>query len=311
MVHLAIGGLGCGGVVDEERIPGETGVPLAALGIEDPEGRPPSRRSVSVVGDVHLRALTDDVASQADPRSTGQLQADAGRLVHRGGESAARDGAIEDQEQGLRPAGEGRQPMEPVGDLCRRVRPGEPATGQVQDQQVHGPTGQQRAGDTQTLVQALRGDDHEPVQQDPATHRLHRVQAARQVQPGDDGSTRLGLRDRPQGEGGPTARAVPADGDAGRCRETTRSHDGVQRCEPGADDPVTGERRGRRCGSGVTWLVHHRHGRQGECPERPRSCRSPASLEARDGGVHIGARGRHRTPIVEQMFYQDKAQDGA
>ena len=46
MVELAIGGLlGVGAGVDEQGVPGETRVPLAALGVEDPEvavrpGRP-------------------------------------------------------------------------------------------------------------------------------------------------------------------------------------------------------------------------------------------------------------------------------
>ena len=42
----------------------------------------------------------------------------------------------------------------------------------------------------------------------------------------------------------------------------------------------------------------------------PRSCRTPASLEARERGVHISTGGRHRTPILEHLFYSAKALRG-
>jgi hypothetical protein len=99
---LSIGGLvrgdvdgwrddrGGGGLegVDQERVVDETGIPLAALGVQDPEGRPTARRTVAVVGDDRLRALADDVAAQSDPRPTSQLEPDAGRLIDRGRETA-------------------------------------------------------------------------------------------------------------------------------------------------------------------------------------------------------------------------------
>ena len=66
--------------VDEEGVERETGVPFAALGVEDPEGRLAPRRSVAVVRDDRLGALADDVAAQADPRPASQLEPDAGRL---------------------------------------------------------------------------------------------------------------------------------------------------------------------------------------------------------------------------------------
>jgi hypothetical protein len=116
MVDLAIGGLVYGGLIDEEGVEGETGVPLAALGVEDPEDRPTPRRSVAVVRDEGLRPLTHDVTAQPDPRTTRQLQPDTGRLGDRGREPAAEARRVEDQQQGLRPSGERRESMEPVGD---------------------------------------------------------------------------------------------------------------------------------------------------------------------------------------------------
>jgi hypothetical protein len=116
MLDLAIGGLVYGGLIDEEGVEGETGVPLAALGVEDPEGRPTPRRTVAVVRDERLRPLAHDVTAQPDPRSTRQLQSDAGRLGDRGGESAAEAWRVEDQQEDLRSSGERRESMEPVGD---------------------------------------------------------------------------------------------------------------------------------------------------------------------------------------------------
>jgi hypothetical protein len=124
MVDLAIGGLVDGGLIDEEGVEGETGVPLAALGVEDPEGRPTPRRSVAVVRDEGLCPLTHDVTAQPDPRTTRQLQPDAGRLGDRGREPAAEARRVEDQQQGLRPSGECGKSLEPVGDPRRLVGPG-------------------------------------------------------------------------------------------------------------------------------------------------------------------------------------------
>jgi hypothetical protein len=90
------GGLGCGGwvgpdrcLVEQQGVPGETRVPLAALRVEDPERRPAARRTVAVVRDERFGALADDVAPQADPRPAGQLEPDPRRSVDRGRQAAA------------------------------------------------------------------------------------------------------------------------------------------------------------------------------------------------------------------------------
>jgi hypothetical protein len=46
----------------------------------------------------------------------------------------------------------------------------------------------------------------------------------------------------------------------------------------------------------ATLLRLRRGGCQGQCPEDPRSCGTPASPEARDRLLHITSGGRHRTP---------------
>jgi DNA-binding response OmpR family regulator len=296
------GGLGYGGwmgpdrrLVEQQGVPDETRVPLAALGVEDPERRPATRRAVAVVGDERFGALADDVAAQADPRPAGQLEPDPRRFVDRGRQPAAGHaggtGRIEDQQQDLRAPGERGEPMEPVGDPARLVGPGQTAARQVEDEQVDRAAGEQRARDAQPLVEGGRGDDDQPLEPDAAGDGLDRIEAARQVQPGDDRALRLGLGGDPQGEGGAAARAVAADRDAGRGGEAAGTEDRVERGEAGVDDPLAGERHRRRLGC------------QGQRTDDSRSCRTPAGLEAREGGVHITSGGRHRTAILEHLFY--------
>ena len=227
-----------GGLVVEEVVAGEAGVALAAVGVEDPEGRPPPRRAVSVAGDQRLRPLADDVAPEPDPRPPGELEPDAGRLGDGGRQVPVEARRLEDDEQRLRATGERRQPAEPVGDPGGLVRGGQPATGQVEHEQVDRPPGQQRATDGQALVEGLGRDDDEPLEADAARDGLDRVEAARQVEPGDDGALGLGFRGEPEDERRPAARAVAADRDAGRSREAAASQDRVERREAGVDDAV-------------------------------------------------------------------------
>ena len=66
-MDLAIGGLVYGGLVHQQGVPGETRVPLAALGVEDPERRPSPRRPVAVVGHERLGPVSHDIAPEPDP----------------------------------------------------------------------------------------------------------------------------------------------------------------------------------------------------------------------------------------------------
>ena len=118
------------------------------------------------------------------------------------------------------------------------IRRGEPAAGQVQEEQVHRATGQERAGDGQTLVQRRRGDDDEPLEIDAAGDGLHRIEGAGEVQPGHHRALGLGLGGDPEGEGRPAAGAVAADGDTGRSRQAAGPQDRIERREPGVDDAV-------------------------------------------------------------------------
>jgi hypothetical protein len=290
-----------GGLVDQQGVPDETGVPLAALGVEDAEGRPAPRRTVAVVRDERLGALADDVAAEADPRAARQLEPDPGRLGDRGREAAGESRGVEDQQQRLGATGECRESMESIGDPRGSVGPGQPTAGQVEDEQVDRSTSQEAPRDAQALVEAGRGDDHEPLEADAAGDRLDGVKAARQVEPGDDRPGSLGLGGDAQAEGRPAAGSLPADGDTGRLREPARTEDGIERSEPGADDPVVGPWVEGRSGVGYVQDLG-RDRRQGQCPDDPRSCGTPAGPEARDSGVHITPTGRHETAILEQMF---------
>ena len=131
------------GLIEQEIRAAETGVPFTALGVEDPEGGSLARRPVSIAGDQGLRALADDVPSEPDPGPPGEFQAQAGGLGHGGREAAGGTRRLEDDEDRVRSTGEGGQATEPIGDAGRTVRGGEPAAGQVQEEQVHRATGQQ------------------------------------------------------------------------------------------------------------------------------------------------------------------------
>ena len=325
VVGLSIGGLVSGTVdghavgrrwrlerVDEEGVVGETGISLAALGVEDPEGRPTPRRTVAVVRDERFGSLPDDVAAQADPRPASQLEPDTGRFGYRGREATggratagrATAGRIEDQQQGLRATGERGESTESIGDPARLVGADQSTAGQVEDEEIDRTPGQEAAGDAQALIEAGRGDDDEPLEANTTGEGLDRVEAARQVEPGDDRALRLGLGGDTEAEGRAAARALATDRDAGRLREAAGSQDRVERGEAGSDDAVVGARVVVRRGVG---RVHGdegrcRWGREGQRADDPRSCRTPPGPEARDSGIHITPTGRHWTPRIEQMF---------
>ena len=258
---------------------------------------------MAVVRDERLGPLADDVAAQAHPRPAGQLEPDAGRFRDRSREAAggrvAGAGRIEDQEQGLRAAGERGESMESIGDLRRLVGPRQSTAGQVQDEHVDRPPRQQAPRDREALVQAGRGDDDEPFEPDAAGDGLDRVEAAREIEPGHDRALRLRLRGDPEGEGRATAGTLAADRDAGRLREAARPQDRVERRKARVDDAVVIE------AGLVAWLLVGRlvrERRDGQRSDDPRSCRSPASPQARDSGVHITTRVRHRTSRLEHLF---------
>ena len=128
----------------EEVRAAEAAVPLPALGVEDPELRPPPRRTEAVAGDGHLGLLADDVATEPDPRPSGELETEPGRFGDGRGEARGQAGRLEGDEERLRATGEGRQAPEPVRDL-RGGRAGIRARRQVDDEEVHRAAGEERS----------------------------------------------------------------------------------------------------------------------------------------------------------------------
>lgn len=300
-----------GGWLREEPVPEEAGIPLAALRVEDPELRPAPRWTEPVACDGHLRPLPDDVPPEADPRSAGQLQAQPGRLGDGMRDGRGEPRRLKDDEEGLGSTGQGGQPVEAIlegGATNARVE----ARRQVHEQQVHRPRREERTGQGEAVGQRLGREDDEPLQPDAAGDRLDRIERPGEVQPGDDGTCDLGLCGEPQGEGGPAARRVAAEGHARRSRQAARSQDGIECRKPGRDDLACGHGRGchgRGRGHGrrreqardrsrnrsLFGGQRYRRQRSERLPEPARRGRSPASLEGRERGRHVGGRGGHRS----------------
>ncbi len=291
-----------GGLVDEELVPAEAGVALTALRVEDSQRRSTTRRPISVACDQRLRSLAHDVATEPDPRAANELQAEAGRSGHGTRQVAGETGWLQHDEERLRAPGQGGQTVEPIGKASRAVRGGDAAAGQVQDDQVHRASGKQRSTDGQPFIERLRGDDHQPFEADAPGDSLDRIKASSEIDPGHDRAGRLGLCGEPEDEGGPTARPITADRNACRTWQAARSQDRVEVRESSPDDPVTWVRCGFRP---WRWIGQGRLARsQSEGAfGKPRSCRSPASLEARHGCHHICRECRHPFKI-EHLFYR-------
>jgi len=222
----------------EELVAREAQVALTAVGIEDPELRSPPRRTKAVAADDHLGPLADHVAAEADPAPPGKIEPQPGRLGDGGPERRARRRRLEEDEERLRAPGQGGQPVEPIHDA--RAAATRRAGRQVDDENIDGPSGEDITGDRQALVQAVRGDDDEPVEVDTAADGLDRIEAPPDVQPRGDRPARLGLGDDPERERRLAAPPFAAESDARRARQPAGSEDRVERGEPGRDDPLAG-----------------------------------------------------------------------
>lgn len=294
-----------GGEVGVERLGeelgvAEAGVALSAVGVEDPQRRPPPRWAGAIARDDHLRSLADDVPPEPDPRSTGELEPDAGRLADRGLEAAGGSRSLdsgprgrlrrrlEDDERDPGPPGERREPSESIAESRSRDA-GAAAGRQVDDEQVHRPTREQRAGDGQALL-GIGGRQHDqPLRLDPAGHGLHGVQRRREVQPGHDRARGLGLRDEPQGQRRAAARDVTSNREAHPARDAAGTEDRVELGEAGRMDPIDIDRRAK-CRLALLVRRLERHGRERPddlarepIPREPGRRRAPARSQGREG----------------------------
>jgi hypothetical protein len=166
-----------------------------------------------VARDHHLGSLADDIAAQADPCPPDQLQSKTDRFADGARHVLWQARRFQDHEQATRPSGQCREAMQPIRDarwaFALRPAPGrrparflaEPRR-QIDEQQVHRPTLQQRPGDAQPLIQRLRRQDDEPLPADAARDGLTGIKRAREVQVRDDRATHLCLCREPQRERG-------------------------------------------------------------------------------------------------------------
>jgi hypothetical protein len=297
---------GPGRVVAEEIRVTETAVPLATLGVEDPEFRPLPRRPVAAPGDERLGPLADDVAAKPDPRPPDEFQAEPGRFGDRAGQRRRQARRLEGDEKRLRPTSEAGQATQPLGNLGRggsRVR----ARWEVDHEHVDRAAGEEHAGDRQAFVERVGGQDDEPVESNAAGGGLDRVERPGEVEPGDDRAVGLGLGDEPQGEGRGAGARGASERHAGAAREPARPDDRVEGRKAGPDDPLdAGPGRARRSREGlgfgfvVGWLGRKR--RRGQRSDHPRSCGTPPRLERRESGRNVRREAGHRTVRLEQTF---------
>jgi hypothetical protein len=240
-------------VICEELGVTEAGVALSAVGVQDPQRRPPPWRAGAIARDDHLRSLADDVPPEPDPRSTGELEANPGRLADGGREpmlgsraadSLGRAGLrrrLEDDERDPGSPGERRNPCKSIAESRSRAgrgvrgagsatrrSPSAATAGQVDDQQVHRPPREQRAGDGETLLGIGGRQDDEPLRLHAAGHGLHGIQRRREVQPGHDRARGLRLRGQPERQRRPPARDVAPDREAHSARHAAGTEDRVE-----------------------------------------------------------------------------------
>jgi hypothetical protein len=281
----------------EQAFAAEAGVALAAVRVEDPEGRPATWRSGPVAGHEDLGPLADDIPPEVDPRSAGQLEADPGRLADGCRDARHESRRLEDDEADPSSPGERREPAEAIGDASGALK----ARREIDDQEVDGPAGEQRAGHREALLGVGRGQDHEPLRPDTAGHGLDGIERGGEIQPGRDRAGRLSLRDEPQGERGPPAREVTPERQAQPTGQAARPQDRVEAGEPGREDPrpiwllgVGNLQRECQPARLVPDLAGHRRERADDLTDPRGSGRAPLRPEGRQGRRHVGGERRHR-----------------
>jgi hypothetical protein len=255
----------------EEIRPAEAGVARPAIGIEDLDLGPAPYRTEPVPGDDDLRPLADDISPEPDPGAPGELEAEAeGRLDPRPNRSPSPrpDGGLEEDEEASRPAGEGGQAPDPLGD-GDRVRPVEPrasiGTGaggevEVEDQEVDEAGPEDRPGEGERLVERRGDEGDEPFQPDPSSDGLDWIEAPRAIDPADDPAGPLDLGGETEGEGGCPARPAPPDGEPTDERNAARPEDRVERREAARHDPFGGTRRPDEIRDPLRARLGHRRG---------------------------------------------------
>ena len=157
--------------------------------------RPPPRRPEPVPGNRHLRLLADDVASEPDPRSAGELEAEAGRLGDGRGEARGQVGRSRaTRSVSARRARAARRRSRSATRAA--VVPGSGRGGRSMTRRsTERPARSAPAIDRpSSSVSGVRTTSQS--RPDAAGDRLDRVERAGEVQPGDDRAVGLGLSAR-------------------------------------------------------------------------------------------------------------------
>jgi hypothetical protein len=278
----------------EEVVAGEAAVARPALCVEEADGRPPIRRPVVVLRDVDLRLLADDLAAKANPAAASQLEPEPGALLESSPERRANPGGLEDEEERTGAPGERDEAAELVGGLRRAGRRGTvaaagrrrahdgrcrtpggpvPHSRKIEHEKIDRPCLEERPRHRERLVDRVRDENREPLQAHAASNCLHGIQAPGEVHPGDEGTTGLGLRNRPQGEGRRAAGSAAPKDDRPGPRETAGREQRIEIREAGGDASVDAPLRlarelpgrGRGCRAGGAGQGHQcRTSRAGE-----------------------------------------------
>jgi hypothetical protein len=288
--------------------PGQAGIAQAALRVQDPQLRGPTRRPEPVPRHEDLRPLADHVTPQPDPRPPAQLQSQRGDLGEGTGQGGGKARRLQDDQLNACSPGQRSQPAE---SLCQSGRDSSSIQGpglQVQQQQVHGSILEEHRRHRQRFLERARRQDDQPVQLDAPSHGLDRIQASGQVQVCRDPSGSLGLGHGLEREGRLAAGPVAVECGGRVARQTTQSEDRVQGAEAGGYRPIRCRRQRTRPArqllriQGRTRPRRHRQ-RAFHLPSPARSCPAPAFPEGRQSGLDVRGRGRHGIQMIEHLFY--------
>jgi hypothetical protein len=185
--------------VAEQVVAEEARVARPALRVEDPELGGAPGWAEPIARDGHVRPLTDDVAPEPDPVAPGELQAKTRRLGDGGAQPLPDVHGLQHDEQRPGTSRQGGESPQTIADLHALDR-GVAGLGQIDQQQVDGPRGEQRRGQRERLLEIVRREDDQPFGADAAGHGLHRIERPREIQPRDDEPGGLRLGGEPQGE---------------------------------------------------------------------------------------------------------------
>lgn len=228
-----------------------------------------------------------------------ELEPEPRDLRERAAEAVRETRALDDEEERARPTRERADPPESIGRLTDAGAhlPRANAGAEIEDDEVDGPSLEERAGHPERLVERVGNEDDESVEPDAACDGLDGIERSPEVHPGRQRAGSLGLGDESERESRRAARGDAADRDRAAERHTAGTQDRVERGEAGRDDVATRLRGLARLAFGKR---NHGEGavdlglvRPQVTPDPPRSCCTPARPKGRESGADVRGGGRH------------------